>query len=60
MNTNDTRRAGLGDVAAWLFALIGIKQLQHCGCKDRQARLNRLFPLPFRVKKTGDPVLDGE
>lgn len=55
------RRAGLGDVIAWLARRVGIQQLQHCGCKDRQAWLNRHVPLPpLRVRKTGDPTLDGE
>lgn len=54
------RRAGIGDVIAFLASLIGIHQLEHCGCTDRQAWLNRHFPLPFKVKKTGDPVLDRE
>ena len=54
MNTTDTRRAGMGDVIAALARLFGIKQLQHCGCTDRQAWLNRHLPLPFRVKRRPD------
>lgn len=55
-----TRRMGLGDVVAAIAAFFGIKKLQNCGCTDRQAWLNRHFPLPFRVRKSGDPTLDGE
>ena len=44
----------MGDVIAAIARLLGIKQLQHCGCTDRQAWLNRHLPLPFRIKRRAD------
>lgn len=36
---------GLGDIIAAIAERMGIKQSAGCGCKYRQALLNKLFPL---------------
>jgi hypothetical protein len=48
------RTFGLGDAIAALASFLGIKQLQNCGCKDRQERLNRLVPVVWRVRVKED------
>lgn len=36
--------AGLGDTLAAFFAALGVRPWKGCGCKRRQAALNRLVP----------------
>lgn len=47
MSAQEYTYMGLGDLIAWLALKFGIKQLEQCGCKDRQAWLHR-FPLVWR------------